>query len=221
MEYKSLTEVLEDVFEEVAETEELCPGVYYVSAKAGGFWNEYYIAEAGTPGLSAPAKRLGKPLAGHPGLLVYSLETPDSGYMAAEYEILRYRVRNGLPLSEYESLASVAVYGMVTTPEYFGEYPPPRVTPRGLTLRYRRLINGLYVIETERAELLVAACYPIWKSELPQSCAALGEQTEYDLANGIDRTFGCLFFPEHAGYLVLDELKALHKELNGVELSFS
>ena len=189
--------------------EELCPGVYYGSAAQ----EEYYIVIADTPNLSARAKGLGRPLAEGSQLLVYPIGEQGSGYMAVRYELLKYRMKLGLPLPDGDTLCAIAAYGMFTTPEYFGQCPAPTVTPRGATLRYRQLMNGVFELETDRLERMLSVCYPIWKGDLLRDTVSFGEQTEYDLAQGIDTTFGPMFFTEQDGRMVLSELKQVYKEL--------
>lgn len=79
-------------------------------------------------------------------------------------------------------------------PEYFGEYPVPIRTPRGCTLRHRKLENGVYWLETSQCEELLAVCYPIWNTEFTSIARVIGEPTEYDSIQGYDKTMGYLYF---------------------------
>ncbi len=93
-----------------------------------------------------------------------------------DYEGLRYLTVNHLPIPELESLHTTAAYSMEYHPEYFGEYPVPVMTPAGHTLRYKRLDNGIYWLETDQGKQLLSVCYPVWTSELSQAAQSLGWQ---------------------------------------------
>ena len=86
-------------------------------------------------------------------------------------------MKNGLSLPEGDSLLSAARFAMLDHPEYFGRYPAPLVTPRGDTARYRELMHGVFSIETDHGETVLAICYPLWTSCLPNSVRHLAEQT--------------------------------------------
>lgn len=86
-----------------------------------------------------------------------------------------------------------ALYGMEKHPEYFGEYPVPGITPRGYTVRHKKIINGVYWLETDHCEEMLAVCYPIWQADITVPEQNLGEQLEHDRMQGIENTFGYLF----------------------------
>ena len=199
---------LESDLGEILRMEQECPGVRHVVAKRPGnpAAEEYYIVERGTDSISEEAKAYGTPLAHHPELLVYSLDDPQSGATIVGYEIKRHLVKNGLSLPEGDSLLSVARFAMLDHPEYFGRYPAPLVTPRGDTARYRELMHGVFSIETDHGETVLAVCYPLWTSCLPDSVRCLAEQTAHDTEQGIHNTLGFLFFPEDYAQRVLAEL---------------
>lgn len=83
-----------------------------------------------------------------------------NGHRIVRYELYKYRLQHGLPLPEQSALRDTAVYGMELHPEYFGPYPVPLHTPRGNTVRHKRLLNGVYWIETDQCRELLAVCYP-------------------------------------------------------------
>ena len=192
----------------IIKAEQECPGVWYVVAETGSFpaAEEFYIVERSAADITDEAKAYGSPLPGHPELLSYRMDVPRSGAGILRYEILRSYVRKHLPLPEGETLLSAAVFGMEDYPEYFGSWPAPRSTPRGFTTRWRELRPGVFFVETDRGESLLAVCYPLWISGLPEPIKRLAEQTDCDRAQGIDNTLGYLFFPEASAQHVLEEL---------------
>lgn len=200
---------LEDDIGTVILAQHITPGIYYVSATAddNAIPSEYYIAEKNCSELSPEAKQYGRPLDHHPEYLFYPAGSPENGRMVIEYEANRYLMKLGLPLMESESLLSIADYGREYEPEYFGDYPAPLLTPKGLTMRYITLMPGIFLIETDRRlEKVLAVCYPIWNSELSDYTKQHGEKSEIDMLYGIDSTEGYLFFSEHNACLALFEL---------------
>ena len=139
---------LEDDLGSIVMSQHITPGIYYVSATMGdeAIPNEYYIAERECIELSQEAKRYGQPLENHPEYLCYPAGSPDNGRMVIEYEANRYLKKHGLPLMECESLLAIADYGREYEPEYFGDYPAPQYTPKGLTLRYIILMPGIFLM---------------------------------------------------------------------------
>ena len=214
------TAELRELFGDQQLIEEQCPGIYYICADLSqeGFPQEYYIVDAATPNVSAKAKMYGKSIKNNPNLLSYSLEDPYSGYMAVKFELFQYYIKNKIPLPEMESIQNVAVFGMEVMPEYFGEFPAPRLTPRGMMLRYKRLMNGVFSVQTDCLDCLLAVCYPIWKCVLTNDCIAMGEQSDYDKQRGIDTTHGYLFFSEDTSSLVFRELADAYEEIGRAAL---
>ncbi|MBQ9720190.1 MAG: hypothetical protein IJV64_05790 [Oscillospiraceae bacterium] len=207
--------LLEDDIGEIVATEQLGPGVYYIAARnlESGLPCEYYVARSDTPALSEQAKAYGRPVPGCPALLLYVLDVAQGGSTIVKYEAQKYRAAHGLPLLDEEDVLTTAVYGMEHYPDYFGGYPAPLHTPRGATTRHKSLAPGIYAIETDRFERLIAVCYPVWSCDLSDYTVAAGEQTEYDAEHGIDNTLGYLFFPESAGCLALFELWKWYDEI--------
>ena len=78
----------------------------------------------------------------------------------------------------------------------------PLVTPKGNSLRYKRLMRGVFIIETERNELIIVVAYSILSCDFLEYTLKRGEKTEYDSTRGIDNTLGYLFFSEHTEYLI-------------------
>lgn len=193
------------------------PGVYYVAAKdpAGAFRlpGEYYVVRRDSPAIPREAKTYGVPLPQYPMLLSYALDEADNGHRIVRYELYKYRLQHGLPLPEQSALHDTAVYGMELHPEYFGPYPVPLHTPRGNTVRHKRLLNGVYWIETDQCRELLAVCYPIGQGDLPVMVQEWALQTDYDRTHGIHHTLGYLFFAGRDLCVALFELMQLHREL--------
>ena len=148
---------VERVIGEVLEIEQLCPGVWYLAADGGRhIANEYYIADADAPCLSEYAKSLGKAIDGLPRLLFYSLDEIDGGKFVVRYEVQRYLLQHGLPPLDDESLLTTAMYGAEHNPEYFGDFPAPLMTSRGMSTRRCRLMPGVFALETEDCETMLA-----------------------------------------------------------------
>ena len=202
---------IEDDCGELSETENLCPGVYYVANTGDGlFAGEFYIVEAGKSCLSDAVITLGLPLPHHPELLFYPMDAENGGHMAVQYESLRYRLTHDLPVDESDSLHTVSVFGMEVCPAYFGDYPVPSVTPRGFTTRHQELLRGVFALETDQCEKMIAVCYPIWTAELSDAVVQNAEQIDLDRLGGIHNTLGVLFFPLSSASLALFELTKAH-----------
>lgn len=166
---------------EISHWKEECPGVYYLSflpeSEGALFCAEYYLVLDNAP-ISKEARGYGQPLENGQGLL-FSLEQEGSGAKIIEYEIYRYLVAHQLPLPEGESLHACAVYAAEDYPEYFGMLPVPALTPWGYTARYRALASGVYWIETDRCEEVLAVGHPIWEADLSDSVLRHAHQTAY------------------------------------------
>lgn len=200
---------LEAELGEIVETEWLCPGAYYVAARWDGekVAREYYVVEEATDAISTAAKRYGQPSECCGGVLLYDLDDECGGCKVIQYEYQRYRVMNHMPLGEMEDLRQTAVFAMELNPEYFGAYPAPLLTPRGYMLRYKDLMPGVILVETDQCEKLVAIAYPIWSCDLSEYTLAQGERLTYDITHGMDQTLGYLFFTQSSACLALFELR--------------
>lgn len=185
-----------------------CPGAYYVAVERIGsqFADEFYIVETSATAISDETKSYGKPLLHHPELLLFEIDKHGSGSTLVKYEAARYRVANHMPPLDEDTLLTIAVYGAEDYPEYFGSYAPPSLTPRGMVIRYKTLTNGVFLIETDQCEKMLAVCYPVWHSNFSSYVLNLSEQTEYDKAHGIDNTLGYLFFSYDAMCLAIFEM---------------
>ena len=199
---------IEDELGEVAMTEQQCPGVYYAACR----WDEqeqpreYYIVDRDTTSISHEIKKRGTPMEKHPEYLIYPIDRGDTVYLIVKFEAQRYRQKHGLPPLEADNLHTTAVYGMEIHPEYYGEYPAPLVTPRGYTIRYKTIAAGIFLIETDRCETVLALGYPVWCETLSDYVQGIAEIMEADRQNGIDNTLGYLFFQEQTACIALFEL---------------
>lgn len=202
---------LTDELGEIKAVELLSPGVYFLSSE---MFPEIYVVTTDAPAISENARSYGKELPGHPDLRVYELDRPGSGRYIIDFELRRYRMKCHLPEFEGEdSLYTAALYGAEEHPEYFGGFPVPSLTPRGYTVRHKTILNGVYWLETDRCEELLAVCYPIWQADISIPEQNQGEQVEYDGVRGIDTTMGYLFFPKQRSAIPLYELSRTHAEI--------
>lgn len=206
---------LEDDLGPIVMSKHITPGIFYVAALTGeeAIPREYYIAERDCIELSQEAKRYGRLLDHHPEYLCFPAGSPGNGRMVIEYEANRYLKKQGMLLMECESLLAIADYGREYEPEYFGDYPAPYYTPKGLTLRYITLKPGIFLIETDKLDIVLAICYPIWNSEISDYTKSKGEQFTYDQLCGIDNTEGYLFFGEENACLALFELWPMNPQI--------
>ena len=203
---------LENELGPIAEKEQVCPGVYFLSVKDDDelLSREYYavMEESLIP---LKAKSYGRKLS---GLWLFSLTDGGEEHKIIEYEVAKYRTQNHLPLDE--PLRVTAFFAAQSFPDYFGVFPVPLQTPRGCTTRHWILDNGIYWIETDQCEEVLAVCYPVWSSELSNVAEKLGEQTEYDKTHNIENTLGYIFFPEQISCIPLYEMMRERPEWAGL-----
>lgn len=193
---------------EIAESEMICPGIYYISA--GG--TEYYAVAEDAPAISQRAWRYGRQIPECPELRLYPMDKPRSGWMVVRYEICKYMEKNGLSLPDETTLHSAAIFGMECHPEYFGAFPVPIRTPQGYTLCYHSMGNGIYWIETGQCTEILAVCFPVWDGELSGAAQKMAMLLDYDRQHGIEDTFGYMFFSEDASCIPIFELLKARRE---------
>ena len=138
--------------------------------------------------------------------LAFRLNEEGGGGKVVEYEILKYKASHGIPLPEGEALHEFAIYAAELYPEYFGMLPVPALTPWGYTTRHRILENGIYWIETDLCEEVLAVCHPVWEIELSGGVLSHARQTDYDAERGMDETLGYQFFTKRESCVVIFEL---------------
>jgi hypothetical protein len=148
---------------EVKKIEEECPGVFYIviEVKEGMPYREIYVVMQ-----KAVPEIISKEVAGYgkkyDDILVFECESDGSGYELVEYEVLRYKIQHNLQLETNDSLYSYAAFCMDRYPEYFGGVIPPGNTPWGMTIRYKKVAEGVFFLETDRCIWILALSYPVW-----------------------------------------------------------
>ena len=212
---EGLPKELEDFFYEVKFVEVEAPGVYSIIARMHPdrlLTDEFYVVDRSSTIISDAAKKYGGAMSEIPQFLLFPYDKKDGGFPIIAYELARYRVTNGEKLECMGNLHNMAFYGMEQYPHYFGYYPAPTMTPKGYMTRYQTIDNGIFLLETDQGNRLMAVCYPIWESDLSDALTAAGLQTDYDIAHNISETLGYLFFEESYFCLVIFELVYLREE---------
>lgn len=185
-----------------------CPGIYYICTDQVSECPvdpEFYVVTDEAP-ISMEARTYGKRFFTHSDLLLYPLNDTNRNWMVLEYEINKYRTKNHLPLPEGETLHSTAIFAMECHPEYFGMLPPPWMTSRGYTVRYRVIGNGIYWIETDRCEEVLAVAFPIWDGELSEAAIKVSERAPSDQGQNIEASLGYLFFSAYSSSIPIFEM---------------
>ena len=202
---------LTDKIGSIEEVEELRLGVHYVTAKREDdlLSGEYYVVKEKSA-VPQAAKTYGQKIS---GLRLFSITDGGKEYKIIQYEVAKYRAQNNLPPDE--PLRATAFFAAQSFPEYFGAFPVPLHTPRGVTLRHWILDNGIYWLETDQCEKVLAVSYPVWSTELSDLTASLGEQTEYGKTHDIEETLGYIFFPAKVSCIPLRELIRTRPEWTG------
>ena len=174
--------------------------------------DEFYVVDRSSTIISDAAKKYGGAMSEIPQFLLFPYDKKDGGFPIIAYELARYRVTNGEKLERMGNLHNMAFYGMEQYPHYFGYYPAPTMTPKGYMTPYQTIDNGIFLLETDQGNRLMAVCYPIWESDLSDALTEAGLQTDYDIAHSISETLGYLFFEEPYFCLVIFELVYLREE---------
>jgi hypothetical protein len=212
---EGLPKELEDFFYEVKFVEVEAPGVYSIIARMHPdrlLTDEFYVVDRSSTIISDAAKKYGGAMSEIPQFLLFPYDKKDGGFPIIAYELARYRVTNGEKLERMGNLHNMAFYGMEQYPHYFGYYPAPTMTPKGYMTRYQTIDNGIFLLETDQGNRLMAVCYAIWESDLSDALTEAGLQTDYDIAHSISETLGYLFFEEPYFCLVIFELVYLREE---------
>lgn len=220
---QEIISAVEEIYGEVFESEEQCPGVYYLACSpvgteladdlAGGLPSELVVVERDCPHISAAVKVYGSPLDGHDDLIVYDYNAEHGGREVVLYEAYRYLVRNRLPIPDGSTLLSSAAYYADDYPEYFGPISAPVVTPRGFMTRYLTLANGIFALETDAGARLIAIAGVFWSLELQDTTKALGMKVANLSGDNVPVEVQYLFFTEEDGCLALFELLPAHRAL--------
>lgn len=128
------------------------------------------------------------------------------GWELIEFELERYRMKRGIA-DKPHSIYCTALYAAEKYPEYFGGVTPPRVTPEGLVLRAKKVYDGIFFLETERCQWMLAVSYPIWNCDLTEYTQRLGQNCKQDQDTGAEEA-EFLYFSEDACAPALYELLA-------------
>ena len=198
---------------EVRRVELECPGIYSLqisSTEEHPCGHEMYLVTADAP-IPQEARSYGMENAVLPGFLFYEYEGQDGAWKIIKYEILKYRVKNRLPLEEFDDLHTAALFGAELCPAYFGAYPVPSLTPWGYTTRHKTIHNGVYWIETDQCVSALAVSY-VMHDDFSELVIALSTLNDYDKERGLDKTMGPLFFREEVMCLPLLELLQTYSE---------
>lgn len=228
---QEIISAVEETYGEVFESEEQCPGIYYLACRlvgteladdlagelvedlAGILPSELVVVERDCPHISAAAKAYGSPLDGHDDLIVYDYNAERGGREVVLYEAYRYLVRHKLPIPDGSTLLSSAAYFTDDYPEYFGAIPAPVVTPRGYMTRYLTLANGIFAMETDTGARLIAIAGIFWSLELQDNTKQLGMKVANLSGDKVPVEVQYLFFTEEDGCLALFELLPAHRSL--------
>lgn len=200
----------EKSYGKVHSAEELCPGVYSIRtgpvSPRSFLCSDLIVVMSDSPAIPPAAKAYGTPLKADPKVLVYYDEDYfDAARWVITYEIDKYLAEHDLPLLDGDSLVEVQARGMEVCPEYFGEFPVPTETPWGPLLRFVRLANGVFWLQTAEAGWVLALAYPICDDLLPKTLE-MAALNPYDRENGIDHTCGFRFFKYEQSCLPIFEL---------------
>lgn len=186
----------EEKWGEIGCTELVSPGVYLLGTRR----NDYYVVltDGTAKAISSHALSYGIDSG---DAVFFPLQDGRGGYDIIRYELARYFAMQGHPAAGQDPLWTIARYASEDAPDYFGSPPPPSDTPQGHMTRYLRFDEGIFFIETDQCEQMLAVSYPIWTSEFPDMVAALGELTERDR-----KIMGYLFFPKRISAVPLYEI---------------
>ena len=199
-----IREAIEHEIGEILAWEQFVPGVYYVAVRDPEFdlTQEYYVLYANHASISEYVKNHGKSILSTPNVLAFDVCDMKSGKFLLEYEAYRYLLANKLPLPENEDIRDVTAYGREYHPEYFGDHVVPIKTPLGLTLRYRRLMFGTFLIETDQMLRGLAVCNPIYSCDLTDFTIEKGQEAD----DQMPESFQYLIYTEASACLALYEL---------------
>ena len=207
---------LEESLGEVRETEEQCPGIWYVCTQGDGRekGTEFYVVNRDTDIISTEAKAYGVEIPECPQYLLYPMDQEQQVRRIIEYEVQMHRIQNHSPLADKNALLEAALYGAEDFPEYFEPYPAPPETPFGRTTRYKTLINGVFWLETDECQRALALAWPLWPDSFSRYTMRLAR---YESADKAENDVGYLFFPEQAIPLALFELRRTYSQMRSCD----
>jgi len=149
---------------------EECPGVFYLSVcRPDSIVRRelYAVLPSAVPEIiSEETITYGNQIG---DICFFEYDVEHNGWHLVQFEILRYKTKHGFLQDKTESLYSVAMFAAELYPEYFGETIPPRCTPWGLVIRHRKVADGIYFLETDRCQWVLALSFPVWSIDLSDS----------------------------------------------------
>lgn len=149
------------------------------------------------------------------GAVFFPSHDGECGDHIIRYEIQRYLTLHGYPVLEWDPIKIISLFGAEEEPDYFGTPAPPLHTPHGHMTRYIQMGLGIFFIETDRFEQMLALSNPVWSAELTPTALALAELTEDDKKRGLDQSTEYIFFSRTMCAVPLYELilDNMHPEL--------
>ncbi len=166
----------EEKYGKLNDAAEEAPGVFFLCTERPGrmLGQEYYVVTPqAVPSVISPEVADCGIADGE--IRIFEYRTHTDPYKLVEHEVIRYRVKHGLPLKvANDSLYCSFVYCAEYFPWYFGGTIPPTYTPFGLTIRVKKADEGIFFLETDQCRWVLAVSYSIWDSELSKYTKALG-----------------------------------------------
>ena len=203
---------LEEEIGTILSIEELCPGVFRVSAVSDEYFAQEYLIVLDAAPVAAKVQAYGKKI---DGLRLYAVEDNSSGWRVVQYEAGKYGIAvQGRPVPEW-MFRDTSLCAMKFHPEYFGPFPVPFHTPSGYTLRHRVLANGIYWLETSMCKEFLAVCYPIWNAELSFAARMLCETPVRTIAAMRENAAEYIFFSKEVSCIPIYELMGTRGEWDG------
>jgi len=165
---------IQDIVEE-------CPGVFYLSVRKPDSIVQrelYAVLPSAVPEIiSEETIAYGDKIE---DTYFFEYDKGHNGWHLVQFEVLRYKTKRGLFIDETQSLYGAAIFATEQYPEYFGETIPPRCTPWGLVIRHKRAADGVYFLETDQCEWVLALSFPVWSVSISENAQQYGSFCEED-----------------------------------------
>lgn len=174
-------ELIEKVWGKIQNIREEAPGVFHLVTMSEAGWKKelYAVTTGNSPEIiSKEAMTYGSQIEGG---YVFEIDVEGSGWELIEYELLRHRIREGMAKNDNHinhALYVDALYTAEKYPVYFGGIIPPRKTPWGFTIRVKKAAEGVYFLETDRMEWVLALAGPIWETDISAATKRIGSFLE-------------------------------------------
>lgn len=197
----------EEKYGKLEDAAEEAPGVFFLCTERPGsvLAREYYVVTPqAVPFIISP--EVADCGIADNKIRIFEYRSPTDPYKLVAHEVMRYRVKHGLPLTETgSSLYASSVYCAEYFPWYFGGTIPPTHTPFGLTIRVKKADEGIFFLETDQCRWVLAVSYPIWDSELSEYTGTLGTVCTDDLSAKVPES-RYLFIPRELCATAIYEL---------------